>query len=185
MDRLLADLQKEKTYLEKLVKEHILAQETAQKAKNNYELKNEKLGSKIKIQQELIEKNNKLITLGKKLQQSIDQFKVRTRKKEANKVVIDDLVKYINLEKNKIESLKMAEKAKKNELKKASIKTTNKKASPLKDEYQRDKIIVGSTVKLIATKQSGSVEEINGNNITVTFGFLKMKVNRDKLMFIK
>ena len=185
MDRLLADLQKEKTYLEKLVKEHILAQETAQKAKNNYELKNEKLGSKIKVQQELIEKNNKLITLGKKLQQSIDQFKVRTRKKEANKVVIDDLVKYINLEKNKIESLKMAEKAKKNELKKASIKTTNKKASPLKDEYQRDKIIVGSTVKLIATKQSGSVEEINGNNITVTFGFLKMKVNRDKLMFIK
>lgn len=185
MDRLLADLQKEKTYLEKLVKEHILAQETAQKAKNNYELKNEKLGSKIKTQQELIEKNNKLISLGKKLQQSIDQFKVRTRKKDANKIVIDDLVKYINLEKNKIESLKMAEKAKKIELKKSNSKPTNKKTPVIKDEYQRDKIIVGSTVKLIATKQSGSVEEINGNNITVTFGFLKMKVNRDKLMFIK
>ena len=168
-----------------LVKEHIKAQETAQKAKNNYELKNEKLGSKMKIQQDLIEKNNKLISLGKKLQHSIDQFKVRTRKKDANKIVIDDLIKYINLEKNRIESLKMAEKAKKIELKKTSFKPKQNKNKSIKDEYQRNKIIVGSTVKLIATKQTGTVEEIKGNNITVTFGFLKMKVSIDKLMFIK
>lgn len=185
MDHLLAELQKEKTYLNKLVKEHIKAQEIAQKAKNNYELKNEKLGSKMKIQQDLIEKNNKLISLGKKLQHSIDQFKVRTRKKDANKIVIDDLIKYINLEKNKIESLKMAEKAKKIELKKTTFKSKQNKNKSIKDEYQRNKIIVGSTVKLIATKQTGTVEEIKGNNITVTFGFLKMKVSIDKLMFIK
>ncbi len=186
MDRLLADLQKEKTYLEKLVKEHIEAQQIAQKAKNNYEIQTERIQSKLKVQNELIEKNNKFINLGRKLQQTIDQFKVRTKKKDANKVVLDELIKYITVEKTKIEGVKLADKAKKMEIKQKEAKSKPAyKQRVEKDEFQREKIIVGSTVKLISTKQSGTVEEINNDNITVTFGFMKLKVSRDKLMFIK
>ena len=33
--------------------------------------------------------------------------------------------------------------------------------------------------------KSGSVEEINGEMITVAFGFMRMKVEREKLMWVK
>jgi DNA mismatch repair protein MutS2 len=38
---------------------------------------------------------------------------------------------------------------------------------------------------LISTKQSGTVEAMDGENVTVTFGFLRMKVEKDKLMWVK
>jgi len=41
------------------------------------------------------------------------------------------------------------------------------------------------TVKLISTKQSGTVESIEGEQLTVLFGFSRMKVERSKLMWVK
>jgi DNA mismatch repair protein MutS2 len=38
---------------------------------------------------------------------------------------------------------------------------------------------------MIETKQSGTVEEIKGPILTVSFGFMRLKVERDKLMWIK
>ena len=184
MDRLLSELQKEKTYLEKLNNEHIAAQKTALKAQLDYEVKKERYDLRLKNQQENLEKNNKLITLGKKLEQTIKKYQVRSRKKDINKPVIDEIVKYVALEKNKSESIKLAEKAKKETLN-PKPKSKKQKAIIQKDEYERSKIIIGSTVKLISTKQSGTVEEINGEMMTVTFGFMRMKVEREKLMFVK
>lgn len=184
MDRLLSELQKEKTYLEKLNNEHIEAQKIALKSKLDYDIKKERYDLRLKNQQETLEKNNKLITLGKKLEQTIQKYQVRNRKKDINKPVIDDIIKYVALEKNKIESIKLAEKVKKETL---QPKPKNKKQEAIiqKDEFERAKIKVGSTVKLIATKQAGTVEEINGEVMTVAFGFMRMKVEREKLMFVK
>lgn len=184
MDRLLSELQKEKTYLEKLNNEHIEAQKIALKSKLDYDIKKERYDLRLKNQQETLEKNNKLITLGKKLEQTIQKYQVRNRKKDINKPVIDDIIKYVALEKNKIESIKLAEKVKKETL---QPKPKNKKQEAIiqKDEFERAKIKVGSTVKLIATKQAGTVEEINGEMMTVAFGFMRMKVEREKLMFVK
>lgn len=184
MDRLLSELQKEKTYLEKLNNEHIEAQKIALKSKLDYDIKKERYDLRLKNQQETLEKNNKLITLGKKLEQTIQKYQVRNRKKDINKPVIDDIIKYVALEKNKIESIKLAEKVKKEALQ-PKPKSKKQKEIIQKDEYERAKIKVGSTVKLIATKQAGTVEEINGEMMTVAFGFMRMKVEREKLMFVK
>jgi DNA mismatch repair protein MutS2 len=184
MDRLLSELQKEKTYLEKLNNEHIEAQKIALKSKLDYDIKKERYDLRLKNQQETLEKNNKLITLGKKLEQTIQKYQVRNRKKDINKPVIDDIIKYVALEKNKIESIKLAEKVKKETLQPKS-KSKQQKEIIQKDEFERAKIKVGSTVKLIATKQAGTVEEINGEMMTVAFGFMRMKVEREKLMFVK
>ena len=72
-------------------------------------------------------------------------------------------------------------------MKAALVPITKKKKvqKPETDPYQRHKIVVGSSVKLISTKQSGTVESIEGETLTVTFGFLRMKVEREKLMWIK
>ena len=184
MDSLLSELQREKTYLERLNNEHIEAQELAQKAKNEYLEKKERFEAKLKTQQETIEINNKFITSGKKLKQFIDRYQTKNRKKDANKPLIDEVTKYISLEKSKIEEIKLTEKLKTEiNLKKPTPKKS--KAIIEKDEFERAKIKIGSTVKLIATKQSGTVEEISGEMITVIFGFMRMKVEKEKLMWVK
>lgn len=184
MDKLLSELQREKTYLERLNKEHIEAQSIAQKAKNDYLEKKEKFEAKLKQQQETIEVNNKFITSGKKLKQFIDRYQTKNRKKDANKLLIDEVTKYISFEKSKIEEVIRTEKLK--------AEANTKKPLPKRikeqiqrDEFQRSKISIGSTVKLISTKQSGTVEEINGELITVIFGFMRMKVEIEKLMWVK
>lgn len=183
MDRLLNELQKEKTYLERLNKEHIEAQNLAQGAKEDYLDKKSRYEEKLKTQQEVIERNNKSLTAGKKMIGFIDRYLYKSRKKDANKLLLDELVKYIALEKAKKEDIKLSEKLK------AEINAKNPKKKkiqkPEEDPYQRHKIELNSTVKLISTKQAGTVETISGDNITVVFGFLRMKVEREKLMWVK
>ncbi len=184
MDKLLSELQREKTYLERLNKEHIEAQIIAQKAKNEYLEKKEKFETKLKQQQETIEVNNKFITSGKKLKQFIDRYQTKNRKKDANKPLIDEISKYISLEKGKIEEGIRTEKLKAEaNIKKPLAKRIKEQIE--RDEFQRSKISIGSIVKLISTKQSGTVEEINGELVTVIFGFMRMKVEIEKLMWIK
>ena len=184
MDKLLGELQKEKTYLERLNNEHIAAQQLAQKAKNEYLEKKERFEEKLKTQQETIEVNNKHINSGKKLKQFIDRFQAKNKKKDANKPLLDEIAKYISLEKGKMEETKRIEKLKTEiHLKKPISK--RKKEIIERDEFERFKIKVGSTVKLISTKQSGTVDEISGELVTVLFGFMRMKVEKEKLMWVK
>ncbi len=183
MDRLLSELQKEKTYLERLNNEHIEAQELAQKAKNEYLEKKERFEEKLKNQQETIEINNKFITSGKKLKQFVDRFQTKNRKKDANKPLIDEITKYISLEKSKIEETTRTEKLKADANIKKPINKL-KKEQIERDEFQHSKIKIGSTVKLISTKQNGTVEEINGEILTIIFGFMRMKVEKEKLMWV-
>lgn len=183
MDSLLSELQKEKTYLERLNKEHIEAQQIALRTKEEYLEKKKRLDEKIKNQQEVGERNNKYLNAGKKMLSYIDRFQTQTRKKDINQPLLQEINKYLMLEKSKIEDVKKAEKLK------AEINSKKPKKKKIQkpdlDPYQRHKIVVGSTVKLISTKQSGTVEEIDGDQMTVIFGFLRMKVEREKLTWIK
>jgi DNA mismatch repair protein MutS2 len=184
LDHLLNELQKEKNYFERLNQEHREAQEAADEARTFFLEKKKHLDKRLVTQQELTEKNNKWLILGKKMQQFVDQYNTNSKKKDVNKPLLEEIRKYIALEKGKTEDIKRKEK-----LKTAVTKTivVAKKKKPVveKDEFQQSKIVVGSTVKLIATKKTGTVEEITGNVMTVEFGFLRMKVEREKLMWVK
>lgn len=183
MDKLLSELQREKTYLEKLNKEHIEAQAHAEEARISYLEKKVRYEERLKTQNETIERNNHFVNGGRKMQQFIDRFQLNSRKKGINQPLIDEVIKYLTVEKSKIETAKRSEKLKAQATAKRPIK--KKKIVPEKDPYDRHKIQIGSTVKLISTKQSGTVEAIEGELLTVVFGFLRMKVEREKLMWIK
>lgn len=184
MDQLLSDLHREKMYLERLNKEHIDAQETAERARLEYLEKKERFEDRLKNQQNTLEQNNVYLNAGKKMKAFIDRYQTKTRKKDANNPLLEDVRKYLMIEKAKIEEAK-----RKVELMKPVVpsKTAKKKKThkPEEDPYQRDKIVVGSTVKMIETKQSGTVEEIKGALLTVVFGFMRLKVEREKLMWVK
>jgi len=186
MDKLLSELQREKTYLERLNNEHIEAQKIALDSKQHFDELQNKYEAKIKVLNETTQVNNTFIVYGKKLKQYIDRFITRSKKKDINQPLLEDIKKYISVEKNKIEESKRSEELKANA--KISAKPQPKKQrvnEPKKDPYLRDKICVGSTVKLIETKQTGTIEAINGSQCIVVFGFLKMKVEKEKLMWIK
>jgi DNA mismatch repair protein MutS2 len=183
MDRLLNELQREKTYLERLNKEHIDAQRIADEARLDYLEKKTRYEQRLKIQQENSEKNNRFLNAGKKMLGFIDRYNTRSRKKDINQPLLDEVRKYLAMEKSRIEEQQKAEKLK---VEAVSQKPKKKKVQkPEEDPHQRHKIIIGSTVRLIATKQNGTVESQDGEQVTVSFGFLRMKVEKEKLSFIK
>lgn len=185
LDRLLSDLQKEKTYFERLNLEHQKAQRNALLAQTSFEERKEKYDERLATQQTTLERDNKFLTLGKKMQSFIDKFNGNTRKKGVNDKLIAELQKYVAVEKAKIENANLAERLKKEANKPNPKQKANKNQAPPRDEYNRSKIVIGSTVKLVETKQTGTVEEVNENQITILFGFMRMKVEREKLMWVK
>ena len=182
MDKLLSELNKEKMRLQRMNHEHEKAKKNAQEAEQVFLEKKDKFEERLKTQQDFIERNNVFLNSGKKMKAFIDRYVTITRKKDPNKQLFEDVRKYLLVEKSKIEESK-----RKLELMSAAIQPIKKvkKPIPLVDTYQRDKIVVGSTVKMIETKQNGTVEEINRHLITVTFGFMRLKVEREKLMWVK
>jgi len=183
MDRLLSELQKEKTYLERLNKEHIEAQALAQTAKEEFLERKKRYDEKLRVQQSMIERDNKYLNAGKKMLGFVDRYITKSRKKDANQALIGEITKYLAVEKAKIEDFKLSERLKAEA--NANKPKKKKVIKPEQDPNQRHKIKLGSTVKLISTKQNGTVEAIDGENLTVIFGFMRMKVEKDKLMWIK
>lgn len=182
MDQLLSDLQKEKNYLTRLNKEHIEAQETAQDALNKYTEQKSVYDAKILDLRKNSISNDKLIQGGKKMKTFVDKYNTKSRKKTINDPLLQEVKKYMAVERTKAEDAKAALKSQ--EALPHTSKKKNKNNKPVVDNYHRDKIIVGSKVKVISTKQSGTVEEISGSNIILTFGFARMKVKLDKLQWI-
>lgn len=181
MDKLLSELQREKNYLSKLNQEHIEAQEIAEDARIHFEESKATYEDKLRRLKESSTSNEKLLQLGKKMASYIKDYKASSRKKSINEPLFADIRKFIAMEKSKI----LEEDRLKKEKSKQKPVNKKKRTKPKSDQYQRAKIKVGSNVKLIATKQSGVVEEISGENVIVTFGFARMKVKRDKLMWLK
>ena len=180
MDNLLNALQKEKNYLQRLNKEHIEAQEIAEKTRQHYEQKEIRLNEKLRVQEQLTEQNNRYLTAGKKMVGFVDRYVTKTRKKEANSPLLEEIKKYIAIEKSKQEDQNQVKKLKEKAKKPQPKKLEQKKI----DEYQQHKIVVGSTVKLISTRQTGTVESVDGDAVTVAFGFIRMKVERNKLWWM-
>jgi DNA mismatch repair protein MutS2 len=186
MDKLLSELQREKTYLEKLNNEHIEAQLVASKSKIYFDEQKAKYDEKLKALNELSLKNNTYILYGKKFEQFIKRFVTKSRKKDINSILFEDIKKFISVEKSKEEDAKKIVTFKANiNLPPKTSKKANTPPKENKDPFQQSKIKVGSLVKLIETKQTGTVEEIQNEMCTVSFGFLKMKVNKEKLMWVK
>lgn len=184
MDKLLNDLQKEKTYLTKLNYEHIEAQRIAQDSFNEYEEKKMYYDGKLKSFRESADTNHKFIQYGKKLSTFVNRYNTNSRKASINAPLMEEVKKFLAVERSKEVALKQKEKEAIIQQQKNPSKK-QKKQIPEKDEYNRAKIKVGSKVKLIATKQVGIVEEMTQTTVTVSFGFARMKVNLEKLMWVQ
>lgn len=190
LDKLLSALQKEKNHLDNLISEHIKAQQLADEARTYFLEQRRKLEEKLKSRNEVQEKQNKQLSAGKKMLQFIDKFNVRSRKKDANSILMEEIRTFIKLEKSKLEIKKSEQQISKDTVSKGKTQQTKpliKKATGRVevDENQQDKIVKGSQVQLLSSRKNGTVEQVQNDSITVLFDNMRMKVEREKLRFLK
>ncbi|MFY7707248.1 MAG: endonuclease MutS2 [Flavobacteriales bacterium] len=173
MDEILSSLQAEKTRLEDLSKSADEAGRLASTTIQDFEKKKEKFEERLARQQETIERNNKYLNHGRRMAQFIESWNLRVKNKE----LLDEIKKYVVVEKTKIE-----EERKQRSLQK---KVQKSKEEKVVQQSHRDRIKIGSLVRLENTKQTGKVLEMESGQAIVAFGVFKTKLDLSKLEFIQ
>jgi DNA mismatch repair protein MutS2 len=182
LDQLLHELQQETSYLKRLNEEHIEAQKLAETSRIRYNDLSERLHAKLQRHQLRMEEQEKIFQAGKKMMQFIEKYKTKGQKKQHNQVLLDEIHTYLAVEKSKKEGQK---KVTTTRSAKPKAKNDTKKLQREEEKHHRNNIQVGSTVRLVSTHQQGIVEEINGDTLTVSFGFVRMKVGLEKLSWVR
>jgi len=183
LDKLISDLQRDKSILQKLKKESYEANQQMEASREEFEDKSTHFEERLRTQQQLIEKNNKFLNHGKKMSQFIQNYPSKSTVKQAE--YLKDLKKYITIEKSKIEmALRKSQEVEK--LKEAAEKQkgNKQKKARLKPIHTEKPLLVGSRVKIKNTKQAGDVLSLDLKEATVAFGNLKAKVKLDKLVVV-
>ena len=173
MDEMLSSLQDEKSKYQMLTQSAQSAGELASNAITEYEKKRERMEERLQKQQDTMERNNKYLNHGRKLVQYIESYNLRTKNKE----LLDDVKKYLAMEKTKIEDVR-----KQKSIQKSIVKQKEEEQTK---ERRTGSIKVGSLVKLENTKQTGTVIDLEKGQATVAIGVFKTKVDVNRLEFIK
>jgi DNA mismatch repair protein MutS2 len=173
MDEMLASLQDEKSKYQLLTQSAQSAGELASSAITEYEKKREKMEERLQKQQDTMERNNKYLNHGRRLVQFIESYNLRTKNKE----LLDEVKKYLAMEKTKIEDAR-----KQKSIQKSIVKQREEKKAK---DRRTEAIKVGSTVRLENTKQTGKVIEMDKGQAVVAIGVFKTKVDLGKLEFIQ
>ena len=173
MDKLLSSLQSEKTRFEKLSDEARKAGEEASRAIQDFEKKKDRYEEKLSRQSDTIERNNKYLNHGRRMVQFIDGWNLRAKNKE----LLEEIRKYVVVEKTKIDEERREKALRK--------KVVQKREEKEDQQLRRERIRVGSLVRLTGTKQTGTVLELEGEEVVVAFGVFRTRTGIDRLEFIR
>lgn len=173
MDQLITSLQREKAEIEKQIKQAEKARNQSDEAREEYEALNEQLQEKYVKQRSLANANNKSINAGKKMLQFIERYKL----KGANKALLEDVKKYLAIEKSKQEKKRLELKSKKVKQTEAKKVKPKAKAKPKTKKSPPKPISVGSTVRLKTGNKKGEVVELSPKEAVVLFGNFKTRVH--------
>jgi DNA mismatch repair protein MutS2 len=173
MDRMLADLQEEKSRYVAMVENAQQAAHLASTTISEFDKKKEKLEEKLAKQNETIERNNKYLQHGRKMYAFIEAYNL----KQKNKELLEEMKKFVAMEKTKLDTDRLQRSLKK--------KSEQQSEQKVQKHHRRESIVVGSLVRLVNSKQTGNVIEREGENAVVAFGVFKTKLDISKLEFIK
>lgn len=176
LDSLLNSLQKERNELVANSQKFNRSSSDANKARLEFEVKEQKLAARLSQINQVHEISAKQLQAGKKMLQFIERFNSKSRNKEVNTSLFQELTQYFRLEKSKKEIKNQDAITPKNPSKKQQEKI---------ESYQQELIQVGSKVQLIQSNRIGIVEELKGKNATIIFGQARIKVSLDKLRYLK
>jgi DNA mismatch repair protein MutS2 len=163
LNRLLADVQREKNKITEQLQKLEEQTEATQKAEAKFEALQGKLNDKLEKSKEKQEEINKLVELGKKMNALAEEWQKNSDKKAIIKKFVDSLT---------------AEKHKK-QYQLALEKKENTKEKII--ARVKKKIQVGGKVRLLKSHQTGIVQEIIKDKARVTFGNINSTVSLENL----
>ncbi|GAB4376654.1 MAG: DNA mismatch repair protein MutS [Salibacteraceae bacterium] len=168
-ERLINELQHEKALAEERSAAARDKTLEAEQLKSLYEELTGHLDERNARQQELIDKHNKELILGRKFLQFIEQFDPRAK----NKKLLDEIKKTISIEKDRMLKAKQAHRETALiKSRKRKLKSSDRKR---KDAIPPKPIEPGSTVRLKNGHKVGEVLEINNTEAVVLFGVFKTR----------
>ena len=191
-DRTITKLQKERSKLEK-TQQSLRKNEIKKIAETDkFEAINLKIQKKLESYQELYDHNQKLIHLGKKIDQISNTFfqdkKKKTLVAEFLKIVAIENSKRKKLSKNelKLEEQKTEVVNKEVKRKVDKIRKTKKQSKLTKLEKTKPKVKlkIGDRVRLIDSKSVGTIDQIEKNKAIVNYGIFTTNVSLDKLELV-
>ncbi len=193
-DKSIADLQKERSKLQKTTATLKTKEEKAVEAQERSDKTNQRIQQKLESYQELYDSNQRLLYLGQKIDQLSEKFFTNKKKKE----LIDEVLKLVTIENSKrkkqtIQQQK-ATKTKKEEL----IKEVEKKVTVIREQKKKEKkaaeklppkpkvtLKIGDRVRMIDGKAIGTIDTIEKKKAFVNYGMFTTNVALDALEFVE
>ena len=193
-DKTIAKLQKERSKLEKteraLKKNEVKKELEAEKLEST----NQKAQKKLQSFQELYDSNQRLIYLGKKIQDVGDKFHENKRKRE----LMAELFKLVQIENSKKEKLSNKQKRAKLKEENRLQKEVEQKVAKIRKEKKSAKAIaakippkpkhnfkVGENVRMDDGRAVGSIDKIEKGKAIVNYGLFTTSVSLERLEFVK
>ena len=171
-NELLADLQRKTNRLEQEIQRNKKESTYHNNKAQEIDAHRSKLSQKYEKINRTMQVQEAELLAGKKMLEFLSKFKT-ARGKKNNEELMKEVLEYFKAQKTKKEAKKKANKPKR-KLSQKQVKS-----------YQQEKIVVGSQVKIIATRQLATVEEIKGNNTVLSVGNNRIKVGLKQLIWIK
>lgn len=173
LDELISELQKEKNTLARVTDRNLKKELELAQLKAEIARREQHLQERAEHQQTIAESQNDALHRGRKLQQFIDRFDAGGKNKE----LLQDVQKYLAVEKTKLLDLEASKKAK--------LAARAAKTAKRRPKHFVDRIKVGSTVRLRnGGQERGEVLQLHGNSATVLFGAFKTKIELDRLTWV-
>ncbi|TYP75129.1 endonuclease MutS2 [Aquimarina intermedia] len=194
-DKSIADLQKERSKLEKTTSSLKSKELKALEEKEKLDKTNQRIQQKLESYQELYDSNQRMIYLGQKINDLSEKYFNNKKKRD----LINEFMKLVEVEnsKRKRQSLKQknAEKAAAKKIEKEvekkveviRVKKKEEKKKELKEEIKKPKVTlkVGDRVRMIDGKSVGSIDTIEKNKAIVNYGIFTTNVTLDQLEFVE
>lgn len=171
-NELLADLQRKTNRLEQEIQRNIKESKYHSNKAEEIDAHRSKLSQKYEKINRTMQVQEAELLAGKKMLEFLSKYKT-SRGKKNNEDLMKEVLEYFKAQKTKKEAKKKANKPKR-KLSQKEVKS-----------YQQEKIVVGSQVKIIATRQLATVEEIKGNNTVLSVGNNRIKVGLKQLIWVK
>ena len=197
-DKSIANLQKERSKLQKTTDSLKSKELKAAKEKDKLEETNKRIQQKLESYQELYDNNQRLVYLGQKTKDLSEKYFNNKRKKE----LIAEFLKLVEIENSKLKRESVKEQKKKKAKEKQLEKEVQKKIAPIRKEkkVQKDKakeiakieankpkakLKIGDRVRMEDGKAVGSIDVIEKGKAIVNYGIFTTSVAVEKLELVQ
>ncbi|WP_378188026.1 DNA mismatch repair protein MutS [Aquimarina sp. W85] len=194
-DKSIADLQKERSKLEKTTSSLKTKELKALEEKEKLDKINQRIQQKLESYQELYDSNQRMIYLGQKINDLSEKYFNNKKKRD----LINEFLKVVEVENSKRKkqtvnqqrkekvAVKKIEKEVEKKVAVIRVKKKEEKKKEVEQETKKPKVVlkVGDRVRMIDGKSIGSIDTIEKNKAIVNYGIFTTNVKLDQLEFVE